>query len=282
MRAAARLKQRLVHCLAASYVAGADVESALAVCRRAAAAGWLTTICPWDDPADAPRETARRYLAALCAIRRARLACYLSVKAPALAYDYALFDDILQQAREFGIRVHFDSHQPDSASPTFKLIERGLRTWEQLGCTLPSCWRRSLEDAERVMEWGIPVRIVKGQFPETTEGAMEPRAGFLAIAGRLAGRARLAAVATHDTALASEAIDRLRQAGTAVELEQLFGLPVRTRVAARSEVSLRLYVAYGRAWLPYCLSQIGRRPVILAWVLRDLLFGSLSNLSGLS
>lgn len=275
---AARLKQSLVASLAASYVAGSTIESALVVCRRAAAAGWPTTLCPWNDRADLPAGIARHYLAALCAIRQAPLDCYLSLKAPALQYDAVLLEDILQQARALGIRVHFDSHEPDSTSPTFKLMERALRTWDRVGCTLPSCWRRSLSDAERAIDWGIAVRIVKGQYPAPPEGAMDPGAGFLALAERLAGRARLAAVATHDAALASQSIARLQQAGTPVELEQLFGLPLRTRVATRCQVPLRLYVAYGRAWTPYCLSQVRRRPVIVAWALRDLLSGARGKL----
>ena len=98
---------------------------------------------------------------------------------------------------------------------------------------------------------------------------------FLAVVRRLAGRAGRVLVATHDAALARPALECLRAAGTDCELELLFGLPDRTLlgVARAAGVPVRVYVPYGRAWLPYSLSQVRQHPRILWWTMRDWLLG---------
>src|SRR5207237_6708266 len=133
---------------------------------------------------------------------------------------------------------------------TFGLVES---LEGDLGTTLPSRWRRSDRDAERALELGLRIRLVKGQWEG--EEDREPREGFLALADRLAGRARHVAVATHDRALAAEALRRL--GATPGELEQLYGLPL-------APPGARVYVPYGRGYLPYAVRQ-GRRHPRIAW-----------------
>jgi len=97
----------------------------------------------------------------------------------------------------------------------------------------------------------------------------------LRVVDRLAGRGCRVAVATHDHALAGQALARLRDAGTPCELELLYGLPARQSLqAARAAgVPVRVYVPYGHAWLPYGLSQARRNPRILWWTMKDWLLG---------
>ncbi|HEY2937345.1 MAG TPA: hypothetical protein VGJ25_12150 [Gaiellaceae bacterium] len=174
---------------------------------------------------------------------------YLSVKATALAFSAEL-------AGQLGSRLHFDSMAPDTVDATLALLER---LDGDLGTTLPSRWRRSDRDAERALELGLRVRLVKGQWESGDD--REPREGFLALIDRLAGRARHVAVATHDRALAAEALRRLGD--TPTELEQLYGLPLAPPRA-------RVYVPFGRGYLPYALRQVRRDPRIAWWVARDL------------
>lgn len=82
-------------------------------------------------------------------------------------------------------------------------------------------------------------------------------------------------VATHDPALATEALDVLRARGTPADLELLLGLPGRSvrAVAARFVVPVRMYIPYGHAWLPYSISAARKNPRILFWILADALRG---------
>jgi len=266
---------RLARLASRSYLAGAELEDAVRVCRRFSERSFATSICYWNGASDEPREVADHYLAALDALTREDLNGYLSIKAPALGFDRALIAEIVERAEQTDIRVHFDALAPDTVEPTFELIEASLRTARRIGCTLPGRWRRSLADADQAVALGLDVRVVKGEWVDPHHPDVDLRAGFLEVIDRLAGRARHVGVATHDAELAREAVRRLQAAGTPCEIEQLFGLPLKASIQVAHEMNapVRLYVPYGNAWVPYCLSQIRKRPRILWWIAQDALFG---------
>lgn len=256
---------------ARSYVAGSELADALRLAHSFAARGLpASTLCFWDAQNDLPRHVAEMYLSTVRAIQDAGLDSYVSIKAPALAFDAGLFGEILHAAREAGILVHFDSLGVETVDRTFRLIEQARIDNVRLGCTLPGRWRRSPRDAEEAMRMGLRVRVVKGQWADP--GAdVDPAAGFLDVIDALAGGAVPVAVATHHPVLAAAAIERLQSAGTPCELELLYGLPSRAvlKVAEELTMPVRYYLPYGYAWLPYALRQARRDPRILWWVLRD-------------
>jgi proline dehydrogenase len=232
------------------YVAGPAAEDARAHAHELVARGYSVTTCFWDTGRAAPEQVADRYDQAL-EIARA-YGGYVSVKAPAVGYSLELLASLAGR----GVRVHFDAMGPDSVDRTRDLIDR---LPGPLSTTLPSRWRRSDDDAEWAIARGLPVRIVRGQWSVSDE--RDSTDGFLALVDRLAGRASHVAVATHDTELAAAALERLRDAGTSCELEQLYGLPLAPPPA-------RVYVPFGNGWLPYRLDR--RRPRSAWQLARDL------------
>lgn len=257
---------------ARTYVAGPGLADALQVCRRLDRRGVAGTIGFWNGDGDRPRAVADAYLAGSIAVSVERLKCALAVKAPALGFDSDLLAAVLEQCRRNGVRVHFDSLEPEAADRTCAVIEQALPHGPGLGCTIPGRWRRSLRDVEWAIEMGLHVRVVKGQWADPDDPAVDPGSGFLAVVERLAGRACSVSVATHDPALARDALRRLRSARTPCELELLWRLPAQpvVRVASEARVPVRVYVPYGSAWLPYRLSQASRNPRVLWWFVRDL------------
>lgn len=265
----------LVRWAAQTYVAGPQVGDALRVCRRAARRGFKGALGFWNDDGDAPRAVADVHLAAIEGLAREPAGGWVSVKLPALGYSRDLLEEVMARSLALGVGLHFDSLGPETTDRTWAMIARACTPSAPPGCTLPGRWRRSLRDAERAIELGLPVRVVKGQWTSRDGDDLPPRDGFLSVVDRLAGRARHVLVATHDRALATEALRRLRAAGTSCELELLFGLPLGagTRAAAKAGVPVRIYIPYGHAWLPYCLSQARQDPRVCWWFARDLLQG---------
>jgi proline dehydrogenase len=260
---------------ARAYVAGPGLADALRTCSRLSRDGIASTVCYWDGGGDRPRHIADAYLAALDAVAREGLNCSLSVKAPPLGFARDLFAEIVSRARRDGLIVHFDSLAPEAADETFALIAEERANYSRLGCTLPGRWRRSVRDADLAVDLRLNVRVVKGQWEGPEAPDLDPRAGFLAVVDRLAGRASHVGVATHDAALAREALRRLRSARTPCELELLLGLPARPalRAAHAAGVPVRWYVPYGHAALPYRLAQAPQNPRIVWWIVRDLVRG---------
>ncbi len=259
---------------AASYIAGGEVKDAVRVCRRIAGHGWSSTICPWDGLHDPPEYVLATYKTALNSIVNENIDSYLSIKVPSIGYNFALLTELVDIARENGVRLHFDSLAPETASPSLALLEKALKTYSNLSYTLPSRWNRSMADAEKIIDLGIPVRLVKGQWPDPAAPDIDPGFNFLNLIDLFAGRASQVAVATHDSSLAKESLIRLQRSGTVCELEQLYGLPMRHNIVAKPlGIPVRVYIPYGHAYLSYALSEMRNRPIILAWLLKDFLAG---------
>ncbi len=270
-----RVLYRTAQHVARAYIAGPEVHDAIRFCKRVDQHGWYSTICPWDGPNESPERVLASYREALEAIKRESLNCYLSIKVSSLQYDFDRLEDLLKLASAHNIRLHFDALGPETASSSLSLLKRALTVHKNVGYTLPARWRRSLSDAKRLIDLGVAIRVVKGQWPDPDEPHLNPAACFLNLIDVLAGRAANVAVATHDVALAKTALTRLQESGTPCELEQLFGLPLCVdRVAQPLNVKVGLYIPYGYAYLPYAISEARKHPVIFARFFRDFLIGS--------
>src|SRR5438128_11179597 len=95
---------RLARLASRSYLAGAELEDALRVCRRFSERSFATSVCYWNGAGDEPRLIADHYLAALDALGREDLNGYLSIKAPALGFNRALVAEITERAEHANIR----------------------------------------------------------------------------------------------------------------------------------------------------------------------------------
>ncbi len=252
----------LARTLAPAFAADLSLDETLAICRKSASKNMATAICYWNNKTDTPQSIANECLAAIAALPAIGSDTYLSVKAPPLGYSRVLAGAIATEASRLSIPLHFDSHAPDAADPTFELIEFLSKTHASIGCTLPGRWRRSLADADRAVEQGLSVRVVKGQWAEAPQNSIDPAEGFLALVDRLAGRSTRVRIATHDKSIAKEALLRLTNAGTPCELELLLGLSNRTSadVAAELGVPVRYYIPFGHGWLPFVLDKVREDP----------------------
>jgi proline dehydrogenase len=273
-----RLRRTAAICLmplaqraARSYIAGPELADAVRLARVLAERGCAATLGYWDADGDSPRATADHYLAALDALAGPTFSGYLSLKLPALGGCSELLAEVAERARRHRVRIHFDSLGPEAADEMWAAAIQLAASGLEVSCSLPARWLRSEDDARTAAASGITARLVKGQWPDLAQPGLDPRAGFLRLVDLLAATAPRVAIASHDARLAREAIGRLRSAGTACELELLHGLPSRASLALAEErqVPVRFYVPYGKAYLPYCLSQARRQPRLLWWLLRD-------------
>ncbi|RZI43751.1 GNAT family N-acetyltransferase [Herbaspirillum sp. HC18] len=258
---------------AKSYISGEKISDALRVAAKLNAEGRSATIGYWNTESCSPNDVADQGLLGLEQLTGYGDKNYLSLKLPALQFNKELLYKLGESAATANRRLHLDAHG-------IECVDRKIAACEDLkqrhpnldiGFTLPGRWERSLKDADWVCRQGHFVRVVKGQWPDPAKADHDPERGFLNVIDRLAGRARMVAVATHDPELAFNALQRLQAAGTPCELELLYGLPMRRclQVARQLGVSVRIYVPYGEAYLPYALSQLRRKPQILWWLLRD-------------
>jgi proline dehydrogenase len=257
-----------------AYRAGTDLDAAIAVCRRLAAYGLASTIGYAAMRGAPPRAVADVHLEAFRRLSAEDIDCQVAVKLSALDFDAALFAELDAAAAQSARALHVDALAPETVDATWHLLQRAPRT-AQVGTTLPGRWRRSADDASLAARLGLRVRVVKGQWADSTAWSVEPAAGFLRVVDRLRNHADGVAVATHDVELLAASLQRLIAAGTPATAELFLGLPFRgpALTARRLGVPIRVYVPYGDSGAPYGVADIAGNPVAAWWMLQDVVLG---------
>jgi proline dehydrogenase len=254
----------LIKRAARPYLGGGTIADALCVAARLRGDGLATAFSYWDGGRESLAEIETVSLAAIAALAGAARESYLSLKPPALRFSIATARRLATAAAPLALRLHFDAHGVEVADRQNAMLEAMLETLgsDRLGTTLPGRQHRSLGDADRAVERGLNVRVVKGEWPDPADPKRDLRVGFLEVIARLAGRARRVSVATHDFALGREAIERLRAAGTPCEIEVLLGMPAKplTDWAKANAVTVRVYVPYGCGFIPNAVGVLRRNP----------------------
>lgn len=261
----------LVRAASRNYIAGPELKDAARVSRTLATRGYWAALGYWDGAGDRPDEVLRINAETCAEIAAIAGENYLSVKAPALGGADAL-RRLIETSEALAAPLHFDSLDIGRADAILDAAANCAAVSPlEVGCTLPGRWCRSLADAERAIDLGLAVRVVKGQSPDPADPDRDAAAGYVAIVRKLAGRARRVRVASHNPALARQSLSILKAAGTPCELELLYGLPVGGQAALAQEFSVpvRVYVAFGHAFLPYALGSLRRNPGALLRLVRE-------------
>lgn len=263
----------LVKRAARPYVGGDTAGEALFVVDRLAREGFGATLGYWDRGRDSAQQIAEVYHNAIDCLSLQERDCYVSLKPPPLRFSHDLARELAAAAAAQALRLHCDSHGAEVADLSNEMLETMAEKLDtsRLGTTLPGRWSRSLRDADWASACGVNVRVVKGQWPDPDEPQRDVQTGYLAVIGRLAGRARHVSVATHDYDLARRAIGLLRGAGTPCDIELLLGMPARPLVAWAREngVKVRIYVPYGAGFVPNALGILKRNPRLLFAVAKE-------------
>ena len=272
--------QRLAARLAAGarHISGARLDDAIGAAQRELTERRAVALGYWPADGEHPQLIARKILAALRALAPlvplqpegdGELVPAVCVKLDLLHYDADLWQELVTTARQTRVRLHVDAQGLDTAEPTMRLIESAVGSGADLSVTLPARWGRSFSDAEQFLYWRLPIRLVKGQGGDPAHPRLDPREAFVALAERLAGRARHVGVATHDAHSARRVLAMLQAAGTSCALEQLRALPRLDGLADGLGLPVRADIAYGQTGLPYALREVLRRPAMLGWMARD-------------
>ncbi len=279
----------VVRRLSDRYIAGAELDDAIAVVRRLNAAGKLATLDVLGEEVASSEEalTIRgEYEQAMAAIEREGLDANVSVKLTGLglAVDPALCAEsvrtLVSAAAENGRFVRIDMEDSSTTTATLDLY-RALRAEgrDNVGIVLQAMLRRTLDDVLELVPLAPNVRICKGIYVEPAEVAYQGdeaiRFAFVeAMAALWEGGAKVA-VATHDEWLVAEALRLIEERGLGperYEFQMLLG--VREALAdelVRGGHTLRVYVPYGRQWYEYSLRRLQENPKVAGYVARDTL-----------
>jgi len=272
------------------FVAGADLDRALAVARELATDRLVSVDHLAENTEDRAQAdaTTEAYLALLERLGTEDLADRVEVSVKLSALGQALPSGgaalatgnaarICARAEAVGTTVTVDMEDHPTTDATLDTIRALRRDWPGTGAVLQAYLRRTEADCASLAGPGSRVRLCKGAYDEPASVAFRERAEVDASYRRclrvlMAGQG-YPMVATHDPALISYA-ERLatetgRQAGD-FEFQMLYGVrPEAQRELAAAGHRVRVYLPYGSAWFPYFMRRLGERPANVMFFLRS-------------
>ena len=271
------------------FIAGEQVEDAIAAARALQAKGLLLTLdYLGESVATTAQATAatREYLRLIDDIVAAGIERNISLKLSqlGLVIDRATCVDnmrrILEPARRHDFFVRIDMEQSDYTEVTLEVFETLWNLeYRNIGVVLQSYLYRTERDLRRMNELGARVRLVKGAYKESASVAYQQKAdvdaAYLRQMRLLIDHGTYPAFATHDVALLDEikayAAER-NLARDRFEFQMLFGIrrDLQSSLVADG-YRMRIYVPFGREWFPYFMRRLGERPANVIFVLRAIL-----------
>jgi proline dehydrogenase len=265
--------------VARRFVAGDDVEAALAAARELADDGLSITVShlsPATTTAEQARATREEYVTLLGRLKTAGLtpAAEVSVKLSALgqrldeklAYEHALA--VCAAASEAGTAVTLDAEDHTSTDSTLEILADLRKEYPSTGAVLQAYLRRTEGDCRELATAGSRVRLCKGAYPEPESvaftDALDIDKSFVRCLNILMSGEGYPMVATHDPRLIAIAEDRARwfdRAADEFEFQMLYAMRAeeQARLAANGNI-VRVYLPYGTEWYGYLLRRLAERP----------------------
>jgi len=279
--------------LVGRFIAGDDLDTAIAPVRALADRGMLVTVDHLGedvtDPADAVA-TRAAYVALLDRLDVLGLAHAVEVSVKLSALGQALPGDgdrialdhaaaICAAATRAGTTVTLDMEDHTTVDSTLGILAVLRREYPWVGAVLQSALRRTEADAADLARAGSRVRLVKGAYAEPASVAYTAKAevdeAYLRCLRILLAGPGYPMVATHDPrmieAARAMAVVRGRSAADH-EYQMLYGIRTaeQDRIAASGD-RMRVYLPYGADWYGYFTRRLAERPANVAFFLRSLL-----------
>jgi proline dehydrogenase len=283
---ASRYGMRKPASFARRFIAGENVDEAIAAARLIEAQGLLLTLDYLGESVTsaAEAETATLdYLGLIDAVTHSGIERNLSLKLTQLGLSVnrtTAVDNmrrILDAANGFFIRIDMEgSPYTETTLEVFETLwQQGYR---HVGVVLQSDLYRTERDVKRINALGARVRLVKGAYKEPKSIAYQRKAdvdaAFVREMKALLTEGHYPAIATHDPAMIEVTRRFASDKGIGTdqfEFQMLYGIRRDLQVSlVKQGYRVRIYIPFGREWFPYFMRRLGERPANVAFVLRSL------------
>ena len=272
------------------FVAGEDVEDAVAVTRRLVADGLQVSLDHLgEDTTDTTQAaaTTKAYLTLLGRLAEEGLAsgADVSVKLSAvgqmldrsLALDNAA--EICGAARDAGTTVTLDMEDHTTTDSTLGILRELRADFPSVGAVLQAYLRRTEADCRDLATAGSRVRLCKGAYREPESVAYQAKRdvdlSYVRCLKILMAGEGHPMIATHDPRLveiAGTLAARNHRKPDTYEFQMLYGIrPEEQRRLAAAGEAVRVYVPYGDEWYGYLMRRLAERPANVQFFLRALL-----------
>jgi len=282
-------RSRTGRLLSQRFVAGMEIEEAIAATEALAREGMSVTLDSLGESVleeSAAERSAAVYHRLLDEIGRRGLPANVSVKLTQVGMDIdpaiaeRIVDGMVQHAGEVDSFVRLDMESSAYTEATIAMAER-LHAMPngrgRVGAVLQAYLYRTADDAKRLIDQGIRIRLCKGAYKERAEVAFPQKSdvdeNYAALMVYLATSGVCCGMATHDERLIRELCaftERHGLAKDAFEFQMLYGI---RRDLQRSLVErgyrVRVYLPFGTEWYPYFMRRLAERPANVIFLAKN-------------
>jgi proline dehydrogenase len=279
----------IVGIFARGYIAGEELKHAVEVTRDLNRKGMMTTIDILGEFVKQKDESTyfkEQCLDILKAIDREGLDANLSLKPTQMGltldkeFAFANIREIVALAAELNNFVRIDMEDHPCTDDTLEFFRR-LRVEfpGHVGVVLQSYLRRTLDDIEALSDGLLHFRLCKGIYNEPREIAYKDMSiinrSFVCSLEKMFEKGAYVGIATHDEKLVFESlylIDKFKLGRDDYEFQMLLGVDQELRdLLVKAGHRLRVYVPFGKSWLPYSKRRLKENPSIAQHALRQML-----------
>ncbi|MDE2646390.1 MAG: proline dehydrogenase family protein [Bacteroidota bacterium] len=186
---------------------------------------------------------------------------------------------LLEEAKLMNGFVRLDMEGSSVLNSTLRIFESVFPDYRaHVGIVLQAYLKRTVEDVDHMCDLGARVRLCKGAYREPATIAYQRmsqiRTQYVTCMQKLLQHGHYPAIATHDDVLieATKSYARARDIDPSrFEFQMLYGLRQKTQEdIVRKGYNMRIYVPYGRMWLPYYTRRLRERPENITFLLRTI------------
>ncbi len=269
------------------YIAGTDKNDAIDAALRLNKDGILATIDHLGENVKSVPEAnavTNEYLGLLDGIKEAGAGATVSLKLTHLGLDISNehaagnAEAIIEKAVDRDNFVHFDMEASAYTQKTLDIFLKLHERYRNMSVAIQSYLYRSRADIDLLIKKGASVRLVKGAYKEPPAIAFRDKKdvdnNFDFLMKELLLKGTRPAIATHDERLIEEA---KRFAGKneipkdRFELQMLLGIKRGLQKRLVDEgYRVRVYMPYGRDWLPYTVRRLKERKENIYFVVKNI------------
>ena len=284
----------IVGIFAKGYIAGEELKHAVEVTRDLNGKGMMATIDILGEfikKQDEATYFKEQCLEILKAIDREGLDANLSLKPTQMGLEldkefaFANIREIVELAAGLNNFVRIDMEDHPCTDDTLEFFRRLREEFPgHVGVVLQSYLRRSLDDIEALSDGLLHFRLCKGIYNEPREIAYKDMTiinrSFVCCLDKMIEKGAYVGIATHDEKLIFESLQLIRKYGLQrddYEFQMLLGVDQQLRdLLVKDGHRLRVYVPFGKSWLPYSKRRLKENPSIAQHALRQM-FGMRSK-----
>ncbi len=279
--------------ISARYIAGDTLDEAVKTVRALNKEGCLATIDLLGESTASEADAAgklRDYKKVIDALDEHALDSGISIKLTGLGLTLdeglcrANVEEIVAYAGDRGRFVRVDMEDSPHTDANLRVVHETYKKHANTGAVLQAYMRRSLGDAQNIIEAGFSVRLCKGIYDEPRGIAYKDfdtvRQNYILLLDELLRGGIYVGIATHDEYLiwhALRLIHQLEIPKDRYEFQMLLGVDEQLRsILVNAGHRLRVYVPFGEDWYEYSTRRLKENPKIAGYVAKDVI-GSITN-----